>query len=267
MDAGLSLFEDINYDVLGHLFKIPFIDLSLEISYDFVMQRDIGEILERLKSSAGGRALRLSMHGPIQGTDISCAVKSVRLGSLEKFKRCFELAERLRCKYAVVHTNSYGAVAPEEKMERMEAALASIEGIAVEAQNTGVEAVVENVGFLSCQSLLFNEAEYKRIFSTIKGVYALLDTGHAFINGWNIPKLMLELDGAMRAMHIHDNDGHEDLHQRINREKPVWKDIFSAYFRMCKKPRLIAEYLSLPEISSGQLLEDFNFMTYHGKFV
>ena len=41
---------------------------------------------------------------------------------------------------------------------------------------------------------------------------ALLDTGHAHVNGWDIPAVVKALGERLTACHVHDNDGSGDAH-------------------------------------------------------
>mgnify|MGYP002231525131 CR=1 FL=1 len=61
------------------------------------------------------------------------------------------------------------------------------------AQSYGVQVVIENVGLRPCGSLLFDFEEYLALFERYPQALALLDTGHAHVNGWNLPETVKRL--------------------------------------------------------------------------
>lgn len=70
----------------------------------------------------------------------------------------------------------------------------------------------------------------------------LFDTGHANVNGWNIPSLIRTLGSRIKGFHLHDNDGMTDSHQPIYNGTIPWNDVFAAISEMPSPPDLTVEY-------------------------
>ena len=59
------------------------------------------------------------------------------------------------------------------------------------AAREGIRLTVENVGYPLKQNVLFNQEEYIQLIKRLpQSVGALIDTGHAMANGWDIPELV-----------------------------------------------------------------------------
>ena len=52
-------------------------------------------------------------------------------------------------------------------------------------------------------------------------VGALIDTGHAMANHWDIPKLISQLGTRIKGYHLHNTDGVHDLHRPMF-EEGLW---------------------------------------------
>lgn len=94
------------------------------------------------------------------------------------------------------------------------------------AQSYGVQVVIENVGLRPCGSLLFDFEEYLALFERYPQALALLDTGHAHVNGWNITETVKRLQKKLLAVHVHDNDGSGDSHQPVGLGTIEWEPLF-----------------------------------------
>ena len=62
-------------------------------------------------------------------------------------------------------------------------------------------------------------------------VGVLLDTGHAHVNGWDIPAVIKALGKRLKACHLHDNGGAGDEHLPIGQGSINWE----AYFKAIQK--------------------------------
>ena len=74
----------------------------------------------------------------------------------------------------------------------------------------GVKVLIENVGLRTKNNVLFDLPEYVALFDIFPQAGALLDTGHAHVNGWDIPAVVKALGERLAACHVHDNDGSGD---------------------------------------------------------
>lgn len=77
----------------------------------------------------------------------------------------------------------------------------------------GLNMTVENVGYPGKQNVLFDEEQFIRLFDRLpEDVGCLIDTGHALLNGWDIPGLIRRLGSRIRGYHLNNNDGLHDSH-------------------------------------------------------
>ena len=53
-----------------------------------------------------------------------------------------------------------------------------------------VKVLIENVGLRTKNNVLFDLPEYIALFDIFPQAGALLDTGHAHVNGWDIPAVV-----------------------------------------------------------------------------
>ena len=110
------------------------------------------------------------------------------------------------------------------------------------AQSYGVQVVIENVGLRPCGSLLFDFEEYLALFERYPQALALLDTGHAHVNGWNIPETVKRLQKKLLAVHVHDNDGSGDSHQPVGLGTIEWEPYFASIRDYAPNALQILEY-------------------------
>lgn len=110
------------------------------------------------------------------------------------------------------------------------------------AQSYGVQVVIENVGLRPCGSLLFDFEEYLELFDRYPQALALLDTGHAHVNEWDIPEAVRCLQKKLLAVHVHDNDGSGDSHQPVELGTIKWEPYFAAIRDYAPHALQILEY-------------------------
>lgn len=65
----------------------------------------------------------------------------------------------------------------------------------------------------------------------------MLDTGHAHVNGWDIPAVVKALGERLVACHVHDNDGNGDAHLPVGQGDIDWKAYFGAVKNMHRRLR------------------------------
>ena len=70
----------------------------------------------------------------------------------------------------------------------------------------------------------------------------LLDTGHAHVNGWDIPAVVKALGKRLVACHLHDNSGQGDEHLPIGQGSIDWRGYFKAIKKHAPKAVQVLEY-------------------------
>ncbi|MDN5362579.1 MAG: hypothetical protein PWP70_1626 [Moorella sp. (in: firmicutes)] len=196
-----------------------------------------------------------SLHAPF--FDLNLAAEnypSIRKLTLQILQGIIKRAPELGCEYVIIHPSSYSShiFNPDGTRQRVKEALNIL---AREAQQAGIKLAVENVGFGPTQ--LFASQEYISLFYEIDGLVALLDVGHAYLNGWDIPQVIGQLGEKLAALHLHDNRGQADEHLPLGRGKINFQPIWEALICTRAKPALVLEYYRVPV---AKVLTDINYL-------
>ncbi len=230
------VFPAFNKPELG---KLP-AGYGLEIFTEFGTESYWQNLLPRLgvplgKAETAGTGRLLTVHGPCVSVNLADPADSLYRRS---YADTFRLAARLGARHVVVHTNE--GLAPDQRAggKALQAAqslvrsrLRELEGLAAEArQQAGTGAlpqlVIENVGLR--RNMLFNEQEYVELIRSFPDCAALLDLGHAHVNGWDMCRVIAALGDRLVSFHIHDNDGSGDTHQPVGRGTIPWGPVLAA---------------------------------------
>ena len=158
------------------------------------------------------RGFPATIHAPFG--ESCCAPGSAEYARMEVgFDKAFRWYHAFNASSMVMHTHKRSAM-PEEAVQLRFQAEEVIRMMAERAWRENVNLTVENVGFRSRGSELYGQEEFIRLFDRLPwSVGALIDTGHAMLNGWDIPYVIRSLGSRIRGYHLHNNDGVEDLHR------------------------------------------------------
>lgn len=187
-----------------------------------------------------GRSGPLSVHSPIWELNIASArFDLLAQYSCDVYKECLAWSAHIGAEQMVLHPSLYSTPLFLRKQSQQRS-IGNLKRLGDEAQKLGIDLAVENVGFRD--GALFNQEEFARLFEDIPTITALVDVGHAHINGWNTPELLRALGGRLSAVHLHDNDGIDDLHQPVGEGTIEWQPIWDALKEMQHPFRSILEY-------------------------
>lgn len=191
---------------------------------------------ERFKQHPGP----LSVHSPIWELNLASArFEVIRNYSYEVYKECLAWSAHVGAEQMVLHPSLYSTPLFLRK-ESQARAKENLKRLGDEAQRLGIDLAVENVGF--GDTALFDSEEFVRLFEEIPTISALIDVGHAFINEWDTPEVLRLLGKRLSAVHLHDNDGNDDLHQPIGEGMIEWTPIWKTLGSMQHSFRTILEY-------------------------
>ena len=208
--------------------------LGIEIFYEFGNDLYWNTLLKQL--FAGRLKQRLSLHGPCIATNLADPTDS---HYLVQYKQALELAAKWQADFIVVHTNE--DFQGDQLVVRYIVKQRLNELFAL-AKDYPVELVIENVGLRNKGTLLFDWQDYCDLLATFPAAGALLDTGHAHINGWQLPQVIEQLGPRLTACHLHDNGGIADDHGPIGCGNIPWKPVFKAINTFCPETTLVFEY-------------------------
>ena len=176
----------------------------------------------------------------------------------EQFEKAFRWYHLFGAASMVMHTHE-GEVLPGKKAEMRLRAEEVILKTAERARKEGIRLTVENVGYPLKKNVLFDQEEYAALFKRLpEDVGALIDTGHAMANGWDIPKLVETLGNRIRGYHLHNTDEAHDLHRPIY--EGGWHytpndmdNLLRCIHRFSPAAELILEYAPGPHICEALL--------------
>lgn len=187
-----------------------------------------------------GTGVTCSLHGPCWDVNLTSENREIRDASFRTTLDTVRLARRVGAAHVVVHPGFCQSSAFSHAAARRRA-VEAVSRLAEEAAKLGVSILVENVGYRGTE--LFDEEAFARLldgFGSEAGY--LLDTGHAAINGWDMPALIRELGEKLRCVHLHDNDGRTDEHLPIGDGRIEWAPIIEALGEGKSGRALVLEY-------------------------
>ena len=197
-----------------------------------------------LKEIMRGRTGKFSIHAPYQGgiADMSLTDREDELFAY--LTQPFRLYHQFHGEAYVVHMNApYDAPpSPKEKSERLKRAAGRLHRLNRICVREGVNMLVENLAYGRGQYTLCGQEDFIRLFQDDPTLNCLIDTGHALLAGIDVKKVQKALGGRLKAYHIHDNDGKDDLHQRIGTGIIDWQRFFEGARSFTPDAQFILEY-------------------------
>lgn len=183
--------------------------------------------LNQVKKLLEGKKLSVSVH-TIEGTNLAEKVNRIRQASVDILVDTIKMAEYINAKWVVTHIGNGGFSGSnrEKKRDRNNIAVQSIKEILCRCRNMKTKLALENLYNLPSEQkkckLGSTIEEFEYIFSQINTnkVGLLYDVGH---NNIGIDKrisnrhFLTMFPEQLIAIHIHYNDGIEDLHYGLNR--------------------------------------------------
>lgn len=164
-----------------------------------------------------GRTGKFSIHAPYQGSITEMSLAPDEGALFEYLRQPFRLYHKFGGEGYVVHMNGpYAqAPAPSEKAERLKRVEERLDRLNELCRREGVLMLVENLAFGHGQKTLCDQEDFLRLFENNPALHCIVDTGHAALGGIDIFEVQKALGSRLKAYHVHDNDGREDLHWRV----------------------------------------------------
>ena len=154
--------------------------------------------------------------GPHAVINITETAKAKRMALVDEIKRAIEIAEIVPFRYLIQHLGVQGEEYDERKLE---AAFSSLDELKVFARQRGVEVLLENTP----NAMSSGERLNYFLAQTHLDLNYCFDAGHAHIAG-DMPAQFDFMKERIRSTHLHDNDGHEDLHLFPDQGTIDWRE-------------------------------------------
>ena len=164
------------------------------------------------------------------------------------FAKTFAYAKKIKAGFVVVHNNE-GWSGEREQVQNL--VIRRLRNVLELGEQYGVQVLIENVGLRPKQSLLFDLPEFMALLDVFPQAGVLLDTGHAHVNGWDIPAVIKTIGKRLVACHLHDNSGQGDEHLPIGQGSIAWEAYFKAIKKHAPKSIQVLEYCRGFESAAG----------------
>ncbi len=209
-----------------------------------LLNNDVVQNVETLLNLSDRKAgIELMMDGKAWDCNLTAQREVLRVAAYDLHKEAIDIAAKIDASYVVVHPGFLGSPAFDRE-EGCEMAYEQMAKLAAYADNAGVKLAMENVGYKG-QSI-YTEEEFPAFLDNLPdNTYFLIDTGHAFLNGWDIPALIRKTNNRLIGLHLHDNNGLSDDHLAIGKGKIHWGPIFEAIKELYDQgiePELVLEF-------------------------
>ena len=230
------------------LSDLVFWDRSYEDTMEFLRENSVENLeffIEPLDSESLAKVQKIldnyrfkeiSFHGPFRKCNLAVMDEKEWENTVYSYEESFKIGGKYNPRYYVLHTNEgVDKTIPHLKEKISE----KIEKLHKLAEKYGATLAVENVGLK--EKNVFDQKDYEELI--LKNNYrALIDVGHAFVNGWDIEGLIERLGENIIGYHFHNNDGKEDWHRPIGEGDIDYKKICSAVKKYSPEAAIVLEY-------------------------
>lgn len=213
---------------------------SIELMIDGPEWENIKEEWESLIQQLCAFDVAYSVHPPAWDINMTSENRETRNTAIREYERSIRFAHAIGAEHVVIHPGfTFSPVFSKEVAK--ERAKEGIERLCEVARPLGITLGIENVGYNG--SSLFTQAEYVQFVKTLDPCASyLIDTGHAHLNGWDIPALLRETSDRLIALHVHDNDQTGDDHWRIGHGTIPWETVWDELVQLNNNSTVILEY-------------------------
>lgn len=220
---------------------------KIELLLDGSQWDDMDGQMARMKKTLRNYSVRFSVHPPAWDTNLASENLAIRTASFEEYKKSIEFAHDIEAEHVVIHPGFSFSPAFDKKAAQ-ERAQYYMEQLCRVAAPLGIKLAMENVGYKGAS--IYTEQEYLKCLDGFDDTAGyLIDTGHAFLNGWNIAEMIRATKNRLYTVHIHDNSGAGDEHLPIGEGSIEWQPIFEALKEVEDSCQLILEYAPGTDLS------------------
>lgn len=225
--------------------------LGFEILAMFDLPKFEDELIKTLNEL---RKHQIAFHGPV-----FCAEHSAARGTAEYEETMYHVgltrkyAEILRSRHFTMHLNNC-RVDPARKSEMLYNAQENYKELQEMFGAFDCPIYIENTGTILQGNMLLDQQEFTDVCRDQK-YDVLIDIGHANANGWDLYRLIDDLQPQIRAYHLHNNDGMHDQHRRLHDGTIDFTSLLQYILQKTPDADLIIEY-TRRELDGEGLHED-----------
>ncbi len=172
---------------------------------------------QRLNDVLPALTCPLTCHGPWIGTEVTAAPESEDgKWLIAAYQKVFDMAQRYKFRHVVVHYSQLHFADENSRKLAQQHAYSNLETLLNMAHRLGVNMVIENLCQAPSGLHLFTNEEYEDIFKRFPEANAIIDIGHANVNGLDVERFLATYGERVTSFHLHNNDGKNDNHCDIH---------------------------------------------------
>lgn len=236
----------------------PFMDTLEQISKEFTLWELLSEGEDRLelvrddvRYGRDSLGMRFQVHAPLSDVNIGSVHEPMRIAAMNELKQTIAMCRQLDIGLMTMHPGFIQGIAFLNKASALEKTKVSIGEISSFARDQGVVVAVENMP----SNINATCIQARELLEAVEGaaVGICFDMGHANTAG-QLDE-MLELVDRFANVHLHNNEGQWDQHNRVDDGTADLSKVVSALKRSYKG-NIIIEATDLESgIESRRILE------------
>lgn len=248
------LWGNVNYRIIEQVVKGR-TGVGVEYFAFELSQAEVDSILEM----SDALQCPCTLHSPM----LNCESTSVRGTKehdmlMENWDKSIQLAVRLGAKQIVFHTNNcYIDKRDKEFLSNLCKDNTLI--LAQKCRQYGIDMLVETLSLPVKGEPLFTDKEFVRFVFGNK-LSALVDVGHMNLNGFDYEYVVSSLNSNIKAYHLHNNDGKNDIHDEISCGTFDYQLFAKNYSKYTPNADLVFEYIETPQTTAQSLYSDIDFL-------
>jgi len=197
----------------------PFLNMLESISKGFELWEILSEGEDRLelikddvRYGRDSLDMRFQVHAPLSDVNIGSVHEPMRIAAVDEIKQAIMMCRQLEIPLVTIHPGFVQGIAFLNKAKALEKTKESVKEIATYASGQSVTVVVENLPANINATCTHADELLEAIEGSGLGI--CFDMGHANTAGQMDE--MLRLVDRFKNVHLHNNDGQWDQHNRVD---------------------------------------------------
>ncbi|MCS7240027.1 MAG: sugar phosphate isomerase/epimerase [Candidatus Bipolaricaulota bacterium] len=191
-----------------------------------------------------GDGLRVSLHMPIHGVNLTWPVRSVAAASLGEVARTIDLAAEINADVVVIHPGKIPeeyASFPQWLVRSRELLRFALAVLLKKAEKAGVRLALENLGGTRDRGLVQTAEEHLALLQEFPELWACFDLGHLHTLGGSPKDYIKSISHRLIHVHLHDNLGDWDAHLSLGEGNAPWVETLQTLEELGFSGRIILE--------------------------
>lgn len=226
IDWGITCFFENRHEFakvaeLAPLYPVKYIEIRGErpfFSPEDISSKEDLVFFQKIIAQSG---LKVTLHATFYDINLSTINSYLREATLQCYQKYMDLASELQAEVMVVHAGLIHKDAAANEAIQKIAQTNLVENLQIlgdYAQKKNVIIGLENSPPNRNHLMVWEWKEHVKILNDVNHpqVRGVLDIAHAFLHGLDVQRYYDTLENYLAELHVHNNDGNQDLHQAMN---------------------------------------------------